>query len=126
MAKASILAKATKLGFRVHAIAVQPDHVHIAFEAPPSWSPAKMAQHLKGASSHHLGREFGSDWVGWQAEYGVVAFGGQSLDRVVKYIVDQDAHHRENNLWLVMEEGIDESETAGEIHERVRPPSPRH
>src|SRR5689334_1403724 len=71
VAQASILSKAPETELRVYSIAIQPDHVHIAFSAPPKWSVAKLAQRIKGSSSHHLRKEFGEVWVGWQAEYGV-------------------------------------------------------
>ncbi|HET9661219.1 MAG TPA: IS200/IS605 family transposase [Thermomicrobiales bacterium] len=108
VAKASILASATKLGVRVHSISVQPDHVHLAFAAPPKWSVADIAQRVKGSSSHHLGKEFGEAWMGWQAEYGVVGFGEQSLGRVIRYVANQEEHHREDRLWLEMERVPDE------------------
>lgn len=108
VAKASILATAVKLEFRVHSVAVQPDHVHFAFAAPPRWSIAEIARRIKGSSSHHLGKEFGEAWVGWQAEYGVVAFGEQSLGRVIQYVANQNEHHREDRLWLELERVPDE------------------
>jgi putative transposase len=54
VAKASILAAATKMEIRVHSVPVQPDHVHLALSAPPKWSVADIAQRVKGSSSHHL------------------------------------------------------------------------
>lgn len=108
VAKASILSTATKIEVRVHTISVQPDHVHFAFAAGPKWSVADIAQRVKGSSSHHLGKEFGDAWVGWQAEYGVVAFGERSLGRVIRYVANQEEHHRTERLWLEMERVPDE------------------
>jgi putative transposase len=113
VAKASILATAPKLELRVHSISVQPDHVHFAFAAPPKWSIAQITQRVKGSSSHHLGKEFGEPWVGWQAEYGVVAFGEKSLGDVIRYIANQDEHHRADRLWLEFERVVDEQ--TGEV-----------
>lgn len=113
VAQASILSTVPSLELRVHSIAVQPDHVHIAFAAPPKWSIAKVAQRIKGSSSHHLGKEFGDAWVGWQAEYGVMAFGEKSLGRVVQYVANQQEHHRDDQLWPELERIVDEH--TGEI-----------
>ena len=107
VAQASILSTTPKLELRVHSISIQPDHVHFAFAAPPKWSIAQIAQRVKGSSSHHLGKEFGDAWVGWQAEYGVVAFGERSLGRVVQYVANQEEHHREDRLWLELERIVD-------------------
>lgn len=108
VAKASILSTATKIEVRVHTISVQPDHVHFAFAAGPKWSVADIVQRVKGSSSHHLGKEFGDAWVGWQAEYGAVAFGERSLGRVIRYVANQEEHHRTERLWLEMERVPDE------------------
>jgi len=35
-----------------------PDHVHILVSCPPSLSPSKLVQYIKGRSSHKLQREF--------------------------------------------------------------------
>ncbi len=93
----------------VHALGLQPDHVHFVFSAPPILSDADIAQRLKGSSSHFLGQEFPGDWPGWQKEYGVVGFGQSSLSRVVEYVTHQDDHHRDDNLWLEMERGLEDS-----------------
>lgn len=37
---------------------IRPNHVHILISAPPYYSPAKIAQYLKGKSSYRLQREF--------------------------------------------------------------------
>ena len=95
------------LEIQLHALGMQPDHVHVAYSAPPSMSVADVAQRLKGSSSHFLGKQFPGDWPGWQKEYGVVGIGQASLPRVVAYVTNQEQHHREKNLWLEMERGLD-------------------
>jgi len=37
---------------------VRPNHVHVLIKAPAYLSPAKMAQYMKGRSSHQLQQEF--------------------------------------------------------------------
>tara|TARA_B100000315_G_C14275594_1_gene450687 strand:- start:98 stop:544 length:447 start_codon:yes stop_codon:yes gene_type:complete len=37
---------------------LSPDHVHILVSCPPSLSPSKLVQYVKGRSSHKLQREF--------------------------------------------------------------------
>lgn len=108
----AIWKSAKDLKLHVHALGVQPDHVHFAFSAPPSLSVADIAQRIKGSSSHFLGKEFPGDWPGWQKEYGVVGFGQGSLLRVVEYVTHQDDHHRDDNLWLEMERGLEDAPPA--------------
>lgn len=103
----AIWKSAKDLDIQVHALGIQPDHVHFAFTASPRLSLADIAQRLKGSSSHYLGKQFVGDWPGWQTEYGVVGFGQQSLSRVVDYVNHQEKHHQERNLWLEFEKGLD-------------------
>lgn len=70
---------AKDMDIKLHALSVQPDHVHVAFSAPPRLSVAEIAQRFKGGSSFRLSKQDDLEWVGWQAEYGVVEFGHQSL-----------------------------------------------
>jgi len=39
---------------------IRPNHIHILISAPAYYSPAKIAQYLKGKSSYRLQREFAS------------------------------------------------------------------
>jgi putative transposase len=98
------------LKLQAHALNVQPDHVHFAFSGPPKYSISEIARQLKGSSSHYLGENFEGHWPGWQTEYGVVGFGGQSLSRIVEYVNNQNQHHREGRLWLELEKGMDSAE----------------
>jgi putative transposase len=99
----AIRAEALELRSIVHALAVQPEHVHLAVSTPPVYSPAQIAKQVKGKSSHLLTNvwnpEGGVDWTGWQSEYGVITFGERSLSSIVRYITNQEEHHRSNKLW---------------------------
>lgn len=103
----AIWTTAKTMTLQVHALNVQPDHVHFAFSAPPKYSISEVARQLKGSSSHFLGEHHEGFWPGWQTEYGVVSFGGQSLPRIVQYVNHQDDHHREARLWLELEKGTE-------------------
>lgn len=98
---------AKDMDIQIHALSVQPDHVHVAFSAPPRLSIAEIAQRFKGGSSFRLSKLDDLEWVGWQSEYGVVGFGQQSLSRVVSYVKNQEAHHRDASLWKEFEKGLD-------------------
>ncbi len=99
----AIRAEANELRSIVHAVAVQPDHVHIAISSRPVYSPAQIAKQLKGKSSHLLARAWNSgggvEWTGWQSEYGILTFGDRSTATIVQYVNNQEEHHRLNNLW---------------------------
>jgi putative transposase len=46
------------LGGRVRNLTVQPDHVHLCVEIPPTLAPRQVMHRVKGASSHRLRQEF--------------------------------------------------------------------
>jgi len=50
--------KAARLGARIHALEVMPDHVHIFLGTDPTRAPAHIAFQFKGYTSHILRREF--------------------------------------------------------------------
>jgi len=104
----AICAEANEMRSLIHAIAVQPEHVHSALSVPPVYSPSQIAKQLKGKSSHLLTRTWNSGgevhWSGWQSEYGIITFGERSRTSIVRYLNNQEEHHRTNNLWLSFEE----------------------
>jgi putative transposase len=51
-----LTAKATELRCTVHALHVQPDHVHLAISIPPTAAVANIVGQIKGSSSHALAR----------------------------------------------------------------------
>src|SRR4051794_352339 len=66
----------------VHAVGVMPDHVHVAFSAPPSAAPSSIIGKTKGSSSHlmnSIDRENRASQFAWQSEYGVLSFGDKAL-----------------------------------------------
>jgi REP element-mobilizing transposase RayT len=68
------------------------DHVHLLFHLPPSLALAKAVLLLKSNSSKwmgELGREFS-----WQEGYGAFSVSSSNLNAVMRYIQNQEAHHR--------------------------------
>jgi putative transposase len=47
-----------QLGGRILNLTVQPDHVHLFAEIPPTLAPRQVMHRVKGSSSHYLRREF--------------------------------------------------------------------
>jgi len=91
-----IAAKATELGGIVHAVGGMSNHVHLAVSVPPRIALSDFIGQVKGNSSHFVNHGLETDGqFAWQAEYGVVSFGGKMLDTVVKYIKNQRQHHAE-------------------------------
>ena len=87
-----IAAKATRIGGFVHAVGGVEDHVHLVVSVPPKLSLSDFISQVKGNSSHFANHELNVLFA-WQAEYGVVSFGGKQLDIVIKYVKNQRQHH---------------------------------
>ena len=68
------------------------DHAHLLFHLPPKLALAKAVLLLKSNSSKWMseqGREFS-----WQEGYGAFSVSSSNLDSVIRYIQNQEAHHR--------------------------------
>ncbi len=108
----AIAAKAKKLGAIVYAVGGIEDHVHLVATVPPKIALADFIGQVKGNSSHFVNHELSVPYhFQWQAEYGVVSFGGKQLDMVVKYVKNQHQHHAEGTLIPFLERTEPESTT---------------
>ena len=68
------------------------DHVHLLFHLPPSLALARAVTLFKSNSSKWM-NESGSKFA-WQEGYGAFSVSASNLAAVVKYIQDQECHHR--------------------------------
>ena len=73
----------------VHEIGGMEDHVHMLIQLPPTIALADAVQEIKASSSKWLGKRFA-----WQRGYGAFSVCRSTLDRVARYIRNQEAHHR--------------------------------
>ena len=53
-----LLERCQLLELEIDSMAIEPDHVHLFLGAPPRWSPADIAYHLKKATGQELMAEF--------------------------------------------------------------------
>ena len=68
------------------------DHVHLLLQIPPALALAKAVALLKANSSKWMNehrRRFS-----WQEGYGAFSVSASNLDAVVRYIENQEKHHR--------------------------------
>jgi REP element-mobilizing transposase RayT len=75
------------------------DHIHALVQAPPIYSPSKIAQHLKGESSKWIHEEFPTmSRFGWQDGYGAFTVSKSQLPEAIRYIQRQREHHRKKTF----------------------------
>ncbi len=68
------------------------DHAHLLIQLPATLTLAKAVQLLKGGSSKLVG-EHGREFS-WQEGYGAFGVSKSNINAVVKYIANQEKHHR--------------------------------
>lgn len=74
-------------------VAIEPEHIHLAIEYPPTLSVSRMANLIKGTLSHELRKHYGilKDFcIDVLFSQGYAAFSmGNELERVLEYLNKQ-------------------------------------
>jgi putative transposase len=85
-----IRAKADEHGWKIMALEVMPDHVHLFVKPYPKNSPSYVANQLSGFTSHHLRAESPHLCSRlptlWSRSYFVATVGAASAETVQRYI----------------------------------------
>ncbi|NEP03329.1 MAG: IS200/IS605 family transposase [Symploca sp. SIO2E9] len=82
----------TENNWRLIALEIMPDHVHLFIEADPTLAPSVMIKRIKGRASHHLRKEFPTLLKLpslWTPSYFCSTTGNASTETVKKYIESQ-------------------------------------
>jgi len=75
------------------------DHVHVLVGLKPSMNIDALVRDIKNNSSKFINeRNFLSKKFSWQSGYGVFSYSRGHLDRVYKYIENQEEHHRKKTF----------------------------
>ncbi|GAH02703.1 unnamed protein product, partial [marine sediment metagenome] len=75
------------------------DHLHLLVSLPSTITIAKVIQYLKGGSSRWIHETFGDmKNFAWQEGYGAFTIGVSQIDRTIKYITNQEDHHRKKTF----------------------------
>lgn len=75
------------------------DHLHIFFGMRPAQSLSALMQMVKGDSSTWINeRGFTPGKFSWQEGYGAFSYGKSQVPAVIKYIADQEIHHRKKTF----------------------------
>jgi len=70
------------------------DHVHILFALGRTISQAELVEEVKKSLSKWMKADWGVPAFSWQAGYGASSIGESQADPVVRYIQNQEEHHR--------------------------------
>jgi putative transposase len=75
------------------------NHLHIAVGYKPHQLIPDLMQDVKGNSSKWINeKKFAKGKFSWQAGYGAFSFSHSQIDAVVKYINNQEKHHKKKTF----------------------------
>ena len=81
------------------AINCMPHHVHILLGLKPAVAPSDLIRDIKTGSTNHINEQ---RWFGcrfsWQEGFGAFSVSHSHLDAVIKYIRNQEQHHRRRSF----------------------------
>lgn len=81
-----------------------PDHVHLLVRLPPSVAVSDFIGQVKGATAHRVNEEIRPHFkLTWQEGYGVLTLRKNELDKVSRYIDNQEKHHQAGRISTVLE-----------------------
>ena len=86
-------------GQKLIAINGMSDHVHILIGLKPAMALAKLVQEVQADSTNFINK---NKWVrgrfSWQEGYGACSYGHSQLDTIIRYIQNQEQHHRRRSF----------------------------
>jgi putative transposase len=114
---------AKELSIHCERLNVQPEHIHMLIILPADKTLADTAIRFKGESSRWINENnLLKGRFRWQRGYGGFSVSASQLEKVKRYIENQDEHHKrktfteEYNKWL-KQYGIEITETAEAVEE---------
>jgi REP element-mobilizing transposase RayT len=81
-----------------------PDHAHLLVRLPPTVAVSDFIGKVKGATSFRVNRDLKPEFkLRWQEGYGVLTLRKDELEKVSRYIDNQEEHHRAAQLSDLLE-----------------------
>lgn len=76
-----------------------PDHAHILVGLNPASAISDLARDIKSISSGFINE---NNWIRgkfhWQEGFGAFSYSRSQLDTIIKYILDQEHHHKKTTF----------------------------
>ena len=75
------------------------DHIHILVDYKPHQSIPELLQDIKGSSSKWINQKgFVNGKFSWQQGYGAFSYSQSQIDRIIRYINNQELHHKKKSF----------------------------
>jgi putative transposase len=86
-------------GHKMLSINNMPDHLHMLIGLNPAQSISDLIRLIKGDSSEWVNKERLTPYkFQWQEGYGAFSHSKSQIDKVVKYILNQQDHHKKSTF----------------------------
>jgi REP element-mobilizing transposase RayT len=86
-------------GQKLFAVFAMPDHVHILVSMSPTVSISDLVRDIKAGSSKFINdKKWMNEKFNWQEGYGAFSYSKSNIDLVVKYILNQEEHHKNKSF----------------------------
>lgn len=86
-------------GHKMLQVNSMPDHIHIFIGMRPNQSVSSLVQLVKSESSKWIKEEnLSKHNFAWQEGYGAFSYAKSQVDDVIRYIQNQQIHHRKENF----------------------------
>ncbi|TAN10854.1 MAG: IS200/IS605 family transposase [Chitinophagaceae bacterium] len=86
-------------GHKMLQINSMPDHIHILVGLRPHQAISALIQNVKTESSKWIKRQdFGCPFFTWQEGYGAFSYSKSHVPRVIRYIQNQEEHHKKKTF----------------------------
>ena len=88
-----------KRGQKLYAIYCMPDHTHLLVSLKPNICISDLVRDIKAGSSSFINdKKFTMGKFYWQNGYGAFSYSKSQIDNVVKYILNQEKHHKKKTF----------------------------
>ncbi len=90
---------ALHLGHKIYIINGMPDHIHLLLSAKPTCNLSELIREIKSNSSKWINNSgFSREKFAWQTGFGAFSVSYSDVDRVFKYIENQERHHMKKSF----------------------------
>jgi REP element-mobilizing transposase RayT len=86
-------------GQKLLAIFAMPNHIHILIGMRPNIALSDLVRDIKSTSSNFINsKKWGKGKFNWQNGFGAFSYSNSQLDRVIKYVLNQEKHHKRKSF----------------------------
>jgi REP element-mobilizing transposase RayT len=76
-----------------------PNHIHILIGMRPNIALSDLVRDIKSTSSNFINsKKWGKGKFNWQNGFGAFSYSNSQLDRVIKYVLNQEKHHKRKSF----------------------------